>query len=145
MEKMTAITCPVLVLALAAFGAAAAEVAPGTDRGNSGIGAVQRQEADARFARQDKQASKSRALFRAEKYGEAIETLSSVIDELALETDNVDAWIARERHREFSAELKKMQLAYGEIKLKDARKAYAEGRYNDAISSPRRPQDLRIV
>ena len=86
------------------------------------------------YATQDRYASKSEALAAAGKFDQAIEILDNrVVKELQDELKRSDSWRAKRRLAEYSAKLRALRLKYGTIKLRSAEKAYAEGRYADAM------------
>ena len=88
------------------------------------------------YADQDKCAAESRKLASEGKYEEAIKLLQeSVIMPLQEENSRGESWKAQARLREFTAELIKMQRAYGKIRMNEAYNAYGKGLYREAISA----------
>ena len=87
------------------------------------------------YADQDAEAARSRKLAQQGKYTEAIKVLQeNVINPLELEAAEVDSWVARTRLAEFAGELRALQLTYGNLKLKDAENAMAQGKYDEAVA-----------
>ena len=129
MKKTTLIQCPLAFCLAVAFGVSALTAAE-----NTPLTAEYEKTQDAYYKAQDANARKSAALEAKGQYAQAIKILEEkVVNELKNELERADNWRARRRLAEFSAKLRALRLKYGTSKLRDAEKAYAEGRYTDAM------------
>ncbi len=141
--KISAST-PFLVCFAIAIGATCAVPASGSEMGRLHESAVRRMYAD-----QDAEAALSRTLAEqaaalinqnkyaeaCEKYSEAIKGLKeNVIDQLLTEAANIDSWRSRQRLEEFTADLKRYQLGFGNLKLKMAEDALLAGQFDNAVA-----------
>lgn len=127
MKKTTLIQCPLVFCLATALGFSTLTAA-------ENMTAEHEKMQNDYYATQDRYASKSEALAAAGKFDQAIEILDNrVVKELQDELKRSDSWRAKRRLAEYSAKLRALRLKYGTIKLRSAEKAYAEGRYADAM------------
>ena len=126
---------PVAAVVLLFCFAAAAEVCAAESASAKGVGERHERTTERMYADQDAAAEKCRKLAAEGKYAEAIKQMQeNVISPLELEASSVDSWKARKRLAEFSDELRRMKVEYGQRKLADARQALENEKYADAIS-----------
>jgi len=130
MKKTILIQCPLAFCLAAALGFSTLTAAD-----NNLAADYEKSQSDF-YRAQDNYARRSDELAAKGEYARAIKMLQEkVVDELKEEINRSDSWIAKRRFAEYSAKLRALRMTYGTIKLREAEKAYAEGRYVDAIKT----------